>query len=93
MRIVRSRTGWLSGLLAGVVALATATSAGAQTTKMPSTLRYGSGYLDTPSASVIPHLALVGTYSGFWIDTDVVLETNQAGRVIGVRPVTDQDNI
>ena len=44
---------WTSGLLAAVVLAASAQVASAQSTKMPSTLRYGSGYLDVPSASVI----------------------------------------
>lgn len=84
MKMVRSRTGWLSGLLAGVTVLATAPGLAAQSTKMPSTLRYGSGYLDTPSASVIPHLAIMGTFSGFWLDSDVTIETGSAGQVVGV---------
>ena len=91
MRIVRSRTGWISGLLAGVTVFATAATVSAQSTKMPSTLRYGSGYLDTPAASVIPHLAITGTYSGFWVDTDVIVETNARGRVVGVRQTANDE--
>ena len=73
MKMVRSMTGWLAVLLAVAV---TAGTAGVEAqsvrdndrekTKMPSTLRYGSGYLDVPSATVLPHLALTGTYSG-WV--------------------------
>ena len=37
----------------------------AQINTMPSTLRYGSGLLDIPVASVLPHLTFVGAYSGF----------------------------
>lgn len=37
----------------------------AQINTMPSTLRYGSGLLNIPVASVLPHLTFVGTYSGF----------------------------
>jgi len=40
----------------------------ATNTKMPSTLRYGSGLIDVPVASVLPHLAVTGTYSGFSAD-------------------------
>ncbi len=32
---------------------------------MPGTLRYGSGFLDVPVASVLPHLTMTTTYSGF----------------------------
>lgn len=52
----------------GVLGGPLATPAEAQTTTMPSTLRYGSGLLDVPVASVIPHLAVVGSYSGFALD-------------------------
>ena len=83
MRLVRSRNGWLSGLLAAVV-LATATPVTAQTTTMPSTLRYGSGYMDVPAASVIPHLAILGTFSGFWVNTDQTLIVDDRGRTLGV---------
>lgn len=83
MKIVRSGTGWLSGLLVTAV-LGTATAASAQTTMMGSTLRYGSGYLDTPSASAIPHLAVLGTFSGFWMNTERTFEVNERGQTIGV---------
>ena len=36
-----------------------------QNVRMPSTLRWGSGLLDVPVASVLPHLTITGTYSGF----------------------------
>ena len=37
----------------------------AQTARMSSTLRYGSGLIDVPAASVLPHLVMTATYSGF----------------------------
>jgi hypothetical protein len=37
---------------------------------MPSTLRYGSGFLDIPVAGVLPHLAMTGTFSGFFVSLD-----------------------
>lgn len=40
-------------------------SVAAQSVRMPSTLRYGSGLLDVPVASVLPHMTITGTYSGF----------------------------
>jgi hypothetical protein len=67
-------TGWFAVLLAVAVTVGTTGQAEAQSvrdnerekTKMPSTLRYGSGYVDVPSATVLPHLAITGTYSG-WV--------------------------
>lgn len=46
---------------------------------MPSSLRYGSGLLDIPVASVLPHLAVVGTYSGFWLSSDRVIVLDRDG--------------
>jgi hypothetical protein len=55
-------------------------SAGAQQTpSMPSTLRYGSGLLDIPVSSVLPHLTLTGTYSGFFVGLDRRVEVDAAG--------------
>jgi hypothetical protein len=71
MRIAAgSSIGFRAPLLAGLVALAVARAGSAQTTKMPSTLRHGSGYLDVPMASVLPHLAVTGTFSGFRLDVE-----------------------
>ncbi len=54
--------------MVGVAAFALqAASGSAQTTSMPATLRYGSGLLDIPAASVLPHLVVTGTYSGFGV--------------------------
>ena len=48
-----------------VAGLAATMAQPAQSQRMPSTLRYGSGLIDIPAASVLPHLAFTGTYSGF----------------------------
>lgn len=56
----------------------------AQTTRMPSTLRYGSGYLDVPSASVLPHLALTGTFSGFWASVGTTPLVDDSGAIVGL---------
>jgi hypothetical protein len=79
------KAGVLSGLLAAALIVAGVADASAQSTKMPSTLRYGTGYIDVPDASVLPHLAILGTYSGFYVDmTDVGRAlTDSKGRVIG----------
>ncbi|MEX0979855.1 MAG: hypothetical protein WDZ89_02105 [Gemmatimonadota bacterium] len=47
------------------VATASAQQPDSPNTKLPSTLRYGSGYLDVPAATVLPHLTFTGTYSAF----------------------------
>jgi len=75
MRIARSSSGRFWGLLMAAATVGGVQSANAQTTKMPSTLRYGSGYLDVPVASVLPHLALTGTFSGFHVDVEETVIT------------------
>jgi hypothetical protein len=76
-----------SGLLAGLAAAALlaggVAEAAAQNTRMPSTLRYGSGYLDVPSASVLPHLAITGTWSGYWLDLNSVPTIGPNGLITG----------
>jgi hypothetical protein len=57
---------------------------------MPSTLRYGSGYMDVPSASVLPHLAIQGTFSGFWVNVDQSLVTDAGGVIIGAGDPIEQ---
>ncbi len=46
---------------------------------MPSSLRYGSGLLDIPVASVLPHLTVVGSYSGFRLSFDRVIVLDRDG--------------
>ena len=58
----------------------------AQSTKVSGTLRHGSGLLDIPVASVLPHRALTGTYSGFWTSNDVDFVTDGEGRITGTEP-------
>lgn len=81
MKTVRSRFGRLAAM--GVALALAAPGLHAQTTTMPSTLRYGSGFLDIPVASVLPHLAITGTYSGFFVDLDRSLQIDGAGQPIG----------
>jgi len=76
---------WTLGLATAALAL-TAQVAAAQTT-MPSTLRFGSGYLDVPSATVLPHLAIQGTYSGWFTNQSPTLVADiNSGAVIGTGP-------
>ena len=81
------------GRLAGAFALAaflTAPALQAQTTTMPSTLRYGSGLLDIPVSSVLPHLTITGTFSGFFVDLDRTLEIDGSGAPVGFGPGVDK---
>ncbi|MDZ7779292.1 MAG: hypothetical protein U5R14_05035 [Gemmatimonadota bacterium] len=58
----------------------------AQAPTMGSTLRYGSGLLDNPVSSVLPHLTIRGTYSGFWADLDRRMRIDDEGGVAGFDP-------
>lgn len=72
----------------GVACLAVVTSvpsAEAQSTKVGSTLRYGSGLLDVPVASVLPDGALLVSYSGFFTANDTEVATDAQGVPIGQR--------
>jgi len=89
MKIVRGTT-WFSGLLAAALLVVPAQDLAGQTTNMPSTLRFGSGYMDVPSASVLPHLAIQGTFSGFWINLDRTLLADGSGAIVGTGPELDQ---
>jgi len=90
MKIVRSDSGWFFGILVAAAMAAAAQGGDAQNTKMPSTLRYGSGYMDVPVASVLPHLGLTGTVSGFKVDVDNDVITDSQGNIVGLGdPVSD----
>ncbi len=54
-----------AALLAAPVLVLTLQAGTAQTARISGTLRYGSGLIDVPLASVLPHLVMTGTYSGF----------------------------
>jgi hypothetical protein len=74
--------GWI--LLAAL--LVAQPAAAQQTPSMPSTLRYGSGLLDIPVSSVLPHLTVTGTYSGFFVGIDRSIEVDAAGVPTGFGP-------
>lgn len=86
MKTVRSGAARFAGL--ALAALLAAPALQAQTTTMPSTLRYGSGLLDIPVASVLPHMAITGTFSGFFMEMGRTVKTNAAGDIIGYGPGT-----
>lgn len=79
---MKTRFGRLAGGIA-IAAFLTAPALQAQTTTMPSTLRYGSGLLDIPVASVLPHLTITGTFSGFFMDLDRRVEIDGSGSPVG----------
>lgn len=89
MRTTRSQFGRMAAGLALAAALV-APGLHAQTTTMPSTLRYGSGLLDIPVASVLPHLAITGTYSGFFVDLDRTLVVDGSGQATAFGPGIDE---
>ena len=88
MSTVRSRFGAL--LAATVVAATMVPGLHGQTTTMPSTQRYGSGILDIPVASVLPHLAITGTYSGFFVDIPRSLQIDGSGTPVGFGPGVEE---
>ena len=66
--------------------LACAPQVRAQAPTMGHTLRYGSGLLDVPVASVLPHLQVRAAYSGFWTDVDRAPLLDASGAVVGFGP-------
>ena len=73
----------LASALAVVTLLGCAVPTRGQAPTMGHTLRYGSGLLDVPVASVLPHLQLRATYSGFWTDVDRAPLLDPSGAVVG----------
>jgi len=85
MKKVPTRTGRLAALVMVAIGQG-ATGTWAQTTTIPSTLRYGSGLIDIPVASVLPHLEITGTYSGFFVKLDRTVQVGPSGRSTGFAP-------
>ena len=80
---------WVGAALAVAITAFAGEQVAAQTS-MPSTLRHGSGYLDNPAASALPHMAFQATYSGFWVNLDRTVLTDAAGNATGYGPGMDQ---
>jgi hypothetical protein len=76
-------------VLAPLSVRAQATPPPSNTPTMPSTLRYGSGLLDIPVSSVLPHMSATATYSGFWVGLDRTVLVDGAGNPIGFGPGAD----
>ena len=68
--------------LAAAALLHTTAPVSAQTTQ-PSTLRYGSGLIDVPVGSVLPHLTVTGMWSGFFADPARKAEINPFAQISG----------
>jgi len=88
MTTVRVRTGWF--VCFALAALIVSPSLEAQTTTQPSTVRYGSGMIDIPVASVLPHMTITGTYSGFFMDLGRTLEIDASGNPLAYGPGYDK---
>jgi hypothetical protein len=88
MKTVRRGSARLAGT--GLAVLLAASGLQAQTTTMPSSLRYGSGLMDIPVATVLPHMAITGTFSGFFMKLDQTVQTNAAGDITGTGPGIDK---
>lgn len=89
--MTKMRSALLAGLATVALVAAGAAEASAQNTKMPSSLRFGSGYFDAPVASVLPHLAITGTWSGFWRDVNAIPTVGPRGQVTGFAPGPDNE--
>lgn len=80
----------MSRPLAAVAATALcAAGLSAQTTTMPSTLRYGSGLIDVPVASVMEDRMISATFSGFWAHLGGRVLVDESGAEAGYGPGID----
>ena len=77
-------------LVAVLALLLTASVVSGQSPSMPSTLRYGSGLIDIPVSSVLPHMAVTGTFSGFFMDVSKRVIVDESGNQIGMAPGIDK---
>jgi hypothetical protein len=87
---VARRTVREAGLQALLLLAALAGGAGAQTPTMPSTLRYGSGLIDVPVSSVLPHLHITSTLSGFFSGIGRRVEIDERGLPSGYGPARSE---
>jgi len=80
--------GALLALSAGVMLCCAGLAA--QTPTMPSTLRYGSGLIDIPVSSVLPHMTITGTFSGFFMKLSRRTEIDDSGAGVSFGPGVDE---
>lgn len=74
-------TGFGIGISLALALMVPAQAVTAQNLRMPTTLRYGSGLLDIPVASVLAHGSLSFSYSGFKLSTEKTIMLDRSGRV------------
>ena len=74
---------WLFASIVALAVLVQVQPLSAQSTKMPSTLRYGSGFFNVPAASTLPHMAITATYSGFGVDVNDRVLISRYGLEVG----------
>ena len=82
----------MRALLPAVIASMLLSGSGlvAQTPTMPSTLRHGSGLIDIPVSSVLPHMAITGTLSGFFLKLGRRVEIDDTGAPVSFGPGIDE---
>jgi len=80
----------MGSVLAGLLLAIVAPQASGQTPTMPSTLRFGSGLMDIPVSSVLSHMAITGTFSGFYSSIGRRVEIAESGLPSGFGPGRDQ---
>ena len=90
LRNMLNPTGFGTGISLALALVVSAQAVTAQHLRMPTTLRYGSGLLDIPVASVLAHGALSLSYSGFKLSTDRTIMLDRSGRVAGHKDGTDK---
>ena len=90
IRNMLNPTGFGTGISLALALVVSAQAVTAQNLRMPTTLRYGSGLLDIPVASVLAHGALSLSYSGFKLSTDRTIMLDRSGRVAGHKDGTDK---
>ena len=78
---------FVAGLLTALVG---APALDAQAPSMPGTLRYGSGLLDVPVSSVMPHMRTSATYSGFFMNLGRSVQLDEEGNESGYGPGRDR---
>ena len=86
MKAIHRASKLRSGALAVLGLLFLVQPASPQNVRMPSTLRYGSGLLDIPVASVLPHMTFTATYSGFTASIPDFVIVDPMGNFITVGP-------
>lgn len=81
IRNMLNPAGFGTGIFLALALMVSAQPVTAQNLRMPTTLRYGSGLLDIPVASVLAHGSLSLSYSGFKLSTDRTIMLDRSGRV------------